>query len=159
MLSGKTKKYKVDIKTYIRHGLEHVFRKWWWAFLVPIGIILPGLYFTGALIWLILAAVLITGLYILFWYIQFYGLQQLPQGKMVFDKYSYEFDNNGLMVKLNAKEGMPIKYDQIQLVKKKSDALLIFLSPIQFFYLPYSIFNSDADIKITESILKRKNLL
>ncbi|MFY8035385.1 MAG: YcxB family protein [Flexibacteraceae bacterium] len=159
MLSGKTKKYKVDIKTYIRHGLEHVFRKWWWAFLVPIGIILPGLYFTGALVWLILAAVLITGLYILFWYIQFYGLQQLPQGKMVFEKYSYEFDNNNLLVKLNQKEGMPIKYDQIQLVKKKSDALLIFISPIQFFYLPYSIFNSDADIKITESILKRKNLL
>ena len=78
---------------------------------------------------------------------------------MIFDKYSYEFDNNGLMVKLNAKEGMPIKYEQIQLVKKNSDALLLFISPIQFFYLPYSIFNSDADIKITESILKRKNLL
>jgi len=159
MLSGKTKKYQVSVSTYTKHGLTHVFAKWWWAFLVPLVVILPGIYWTGALLWLIIAAVLLTGIYILFWYIQFYGLSQLPQGKMIFEKYTYEFENAALLVKKNPKEGMQIKYDQIKQVKKTKDAFLLFLSPVQFFYLPYSIFNSEADIKITESILKRKNLL
>jgi YcxB-like protein len=159
MLNAKTKKYQLEPKTFVKVGLTNVIRTYWYAFLVPVLIILPGIYFTGALGWLIFSAILITILYLLFWAIQFYGATQVPQGKPMFEKLFYELDNKNIFMKKNDREGMQIPWEQVQKVEKTKEAYIFYLGKFQFLYLPYSIFNSELELKFSENIMRRKKLL
>jgi hypothetical protein len=98
-------------------------------------------------------------LYLLFWAIQFTGVTQLEQNKVLFQKLLYEIDGRQILIKLNAKEGMQMKWEMIKKAYKEKDHFLLVISKAQFIHLPYSIFNSDNDVKFTESLLRRKNLL
>ena len=159
MLSVKTKRYQLPTQTFIKIGFSTVMRRYWWAFGVPIALIIPGFFYTPALVWLIVSAVVLTALYLLFWYIQFYGITQLPQGKTLFEKYRYEFKNEHIIIQKNEKEGMVLTWQQIQQAELRSDALLLWVSRFQFFYLPFTSFSSDNDRRWVETVLRRKKLL
>lgn len=160
MLSVKTKRYQLPTQTFIRIGFTTVIQRYWWAFLLPTAVILGSFFVGGSgMVWMIVGAVVVTLLYLLFWYIQFYGITQLPQGKTLFEKYSYEFKNEHVIIKKNEKEGMVLPWAQIQSAEMRDDCLLLWVGRFQFFYIPYSIFTSDNERKWLETLLRRKKLV
>jgi len=160
MLSSKTKKYKVPMNTYVKIGLMNVVKDWWWVFLLPVVIIVIGLIIGGGwAIGLSITAVVITLLYFLFWGVQFYGLSQVPQGKVLFDKFSYEFEPKQIKILKNQKEGMMMPWENIKKVTKTKDAFILKLSLVQYIHLPFDIFQTENDLKFTEKLFERKGLI
>lgn len=153
----KTKNYRLDKKQYVRIALKSVLRKQWW-----VALIVPAIacgWFLAPSWWWIFGAVLAGGLYLLFWWIQFYSITQLEQGKMLFERYSYEITSQQLLMKINPREGMPIKWNQIKHAKQHKDAYCLFMNKAQIIHLPFKIFNTDNDRKFLGNILKTKALL
>ena len=181
----KTKKYALDQKTYISLAMRSwVKNNWYWGF-VPLGLIFVNaiLNVTGVYPnwWIYLVIVLLTILYVLFWAVQFTGITQMEQTKSLFQKYVYEIDSRQIMLKLNAREGGILKWDQIRSVTKDKTAYVMVVSNdqamngmkvnwlakivakgmknAQFLYLPYSIFTTENELKFMDTLLKRKGFL
>ncbi|MGA0557272.1 YcxB family protein [Larkinella sp. VNQ87] len=181
----KTKKYALDQKTYISLAMRKwVKHNWYWGF-VPLGLIFANavLNITGIYPnwWIYLVIVLLTILYVLFWAVQFTGITQMEQTKALFQKYVYEIDSRQILLKLNAREGGILKWDQIRSVTKDKDAYVLVVSndqamngmkvnwlakivakgmkDAQFIYLPYSIFTTENELKFMDALLKRKGYL
>ncbi len=154
----KTKNYKLEKKIYINIALKNVLKKQGWmaglgAFVICLGYIwIPS-------IWWFIAAVLGLGLYLLFWWVQFYGVTQLEQGKMLFEKFHYEITSQQIIMKLNPREGMPLKWDQIQAAEIGKDFFVLYINKAQILYWPFKIFNTDNERKFVGSILKTKGLV
>ena len=156
-MNVKTKKYKMDSNAYVKHALTNVIKEWWWAFLVPAALV--ALTFILGAHWPWIVALVATILYLLFWAVQFVGVTQHPNFKMMFEKVNYEINSQQILMKLNAKEGMPLKWDMIQKAYAKKDTFIFIVNKAQLIILPYSIFNNQNDIKFVESILRRKEYI
>ncbi|MFT7232664.1 MAG: hypothetical protein ACI8TA_001880, partial [Cyclobacteriaceae bacterium] len=98
-------------------------------------------------------------LYLLFWLIQFAGVTQLEQGKFMFQKMSYEISSQQILLKINAKQGMPMKWDQIKRAEHSKDAFTLYVSKAQMLHFPHKIFNSENEIRFVETVLRRKSLI
>lgn len=153
----KTKKYKLESGTYIKMGLVNVLKEQWWVILIAVAIACG--YFWIASWWWISMAILAYLLYLLFWVIQFAGVTQMEQNKVMFEKMAYEIDSRQILMKLNTKQGMPINWNMIKKVETTKDAFVLTMSKAQFIHLPYKIFNSENDKKFVETILRRKGYL
>jgi len=153
----KTKNYRLDKQDYIKMALKSILLKMWWAIPIAVGICLLYLWIPS--IWWIIGGVLAYGLFVLFWLIQFYGVTQLEQGKMLFERFSYEINSQQILMKLNAREGMPLKWDQIQRVELGKDYYLLFVNKAQLIHLPFKIFNTENERKFLTSILRTKGLI
>lgn len=110
-------------------------------------------------IWIYIVIVVGVILYLLFWVIQFTGITQLEQYKPMFEKYIYEIDSRQILMKMNQKEGGVMKWDMIKECYKEKDAYVMVLSRGQFIYLPFTVFNSEHDLKMMERVLKQKELI
>jgi len=160
MLSSKTKKYQVPVNTYVKIGLENVIKDWWWVFIIPVVIIVVGLLIGGGWAWgLGITAVVLTILYVVFWGAQFYGLSHVPQGKVLFDKLSYEFEQKQIKILKSQKEGMMMPWENIKKVFKTKDAFILKLSLVQYIHIPFHIFQTENDLKFAEKLFERKGLL
>ncbi|TRX50423.1 hypothetical protein FNH22_25620 [Fulvivirga sp. M361] len=153
----KTKKYKLESGTYIKLALKSVLKQQWWVSLIVLA--LCAGYFWIPNIWWFIGTGIALVLYILFWLIQFVGVTQLEQTKMLFEKLSYEINSQQVLIKLNSKQGMPIKWDQIKRGSIGKNYILLTVNKAQLIHLPFKIFNSDNERKFVESILKRKGLV
>lgn len=153
----KTKKFKLSTGPYIKMGMKSVVRQQWWVILIVVAIMGMSLIIPSH--WWITGALIAYVLYLLFWLIQFAGVTQMEQGKFLFEKLSYEITSQQIMVKLNSKQGMPIKWNQIKRADIGKDHFVLFMSKVQFFYWPYKIFNNENERKFLESVLKRKGLI
>jgi len=153
----RTKKYKLATGKYIGLALVGVLKQQWWIFLIYFAIC-SGFFIIPNAWWIIGASIALV-LYLLFWLVQFAGVTQLEQSKFLFQKLTYELSSQQILVKLNAKQGMPMKWDQIKRVSAKKEAFLLFVSKAQLIYLPHRIFNSDNEIKFFETILRRKGYI
>jgi hypothetical protein len=153
----KTKNYRLEKKTYIKLALRSVLRQMWWVSLIVVAICLFYLWIPS--IWWFIGAILSGGLFVLFWWIQFYGVTQLDQGKMLFERFSYEITSQQIVMKINAREGMPLKWDQIQRAQVGKDYYLLFVNKAQLIHLPFKIFNSENERKFVGSILKTKGFI
>ena len=156
----KTKNYKLEKKTYINLALKSVLMQQGWmaalgALVLCLCYFIPG----ASTIWWFIGAVIGLGLYILFWWIQFYGVTQLDQGKMLFEKFSYEINSQQILMKVNAREGMPLKWDQIKKAAIGKDYFVLFVNKAQLIHLPFRIFNTENERKFLTSILKAKGLV
>jgi hypothetical protein len=138
-------------------ALRNILRQQWWVSLIVVAICLGYLWEPS--IWWFIAAIVGAGLYLLFWWIQFYGVTQLDQSKMLFERFSYEISSKDLIMKLNPREGMPLKWDQIKSAQVGKDHFLLFINKAQLIYLPFKIFNTDNERKFVGSILKTKGLI
>jgi hypothetical protein len=154
----KTKKYQLEKNQYIKMALLQVLRKTWWYSVGPLAFIILG-FFVKYGGWYIGFGITAAVLFCLFWVVQFVGVTQMEQNKVMFEKLTYEIDSRFIMIKLNAKQGMQMNWEMIQSAEKKSDAFVLIVNKAQFVYLPFSIFTSENDVKFLEAILKRKNLL
>ena len=154
----KTKNYKLDKSTYIKIAFKNIIKKQGWiAGIAAIAICLC--YFLVASIWWFIGAAIGVGLYLMFWWIQFYGVTQLEQGKMLFEKFSYEISSQQILMKINPREGMPMKWDMIQGGMLDKEGFVLFVNKAQIIYLPYKIFNTENDRKFVTSVLKTKGIL
>lgn len=159
----KTRKYQLENGTYIKLAMKYLLRtQWYWA-AVPLAIILINvilnIFNIYDNVWIYFLAPLAVILYLLFWAIQFMGVTQVEQNKVLFQKLLYEIDGRQILIKLNSREGMQMKWDVIKKAYKERDHFLLIISRAQFIHLPFSIFNSENDLKFTESLLRRKNLI
>ncbi len=68
----KTKKYGLDPKIYKSIALKSVLLDLWWVFLVPVT--LANVFWIDNSIWYPISAVILSVLYIGFWWIQFTGV-------------------------------------------------------------------------------------
>ena len=150
----KTKKYKLDPKLYRKMAMKNVLIDMWWVFLIPVAIALVSVFVWS--IWWLVGALVLTILYVAFWYIQFTGISNLEQYKMLFEKLSYEITSKSIMIKLNPKQGMPVNWENIKKVESKEGEFIFTLSRAQFIYLPHKVFNNNNEIQFLNSILKRK---
>lgn len=155
----KTKKTQLEKNTYIKIGLISALLQYWYAIPVPFLIGAIAFAYPKYWVWFVVIAVVVAILYVLFWVIQFVGVTQLPQNKLMFDKMWYEIDSRFILLKINAREGMQLNWDQIKKAQKGKDYFVLFVSIAQIVHLPFKSFNSENDIKFTEALLKRKGLL
>ena len=159
LMGVKTKKYQLETSKYIKLAFLEVLRQQWWVFLIAVGIMALGFVFPKAAVWIIVGAVVALVLYLLFWLVQFVGVTQLDQFKVMFERFSYEINARTILMRVNAKEGMQFSWDNIKRAEKRKEAFMLHISRAQFIYLPFSIFNSENDLRFTEALLRRKNLL
>jgi len=153
----KTKNYRLEKNLYIKLALKAILRQQWWVSLIVLTICLGFVWVQT--FWWFVAAVVGAGLYLLFWWIQFYGVTQLEQGKMLFEKFSYEINSQQIIMKINPREGMPMKWDQIQRAEIGKDYFLLTVNKAQIIHLPFRIFNTENERKFVASILKTKGLV
>jgi hypothetical protein len=155
----KTKKYKLENNTYLKLAMKNVMLEFWWAWLIPVAIMLIPVFVSGAFWWCFSITLILVILYPLFWLIQFVAVTQMEQAKPLFERLAYEIDSRQILIKLNAKEGMQITWDNIKQVKAGKDYFMLILSRAQFIHLPFDIFKSENEVKFMEAILRRKKLL
>lgn len=153
----KTKKYQLPTKVYTKIAFSSILKEQWWVSLIFIAICCG--YFWIPSWWWIIGATIALALYMLFWYIQFVGVTQLEQSKFMFQKLSYEITSQQILMKLNAKQGMPIKWETVKRATVGKDDITLFLNKAQIVYFPHKIFNSTNEVKFIETILKRKGLV
>lgn len=156
---AKTKKYQLPKNTYIKLALMNLLKKQWWYIIGPIAFACLAFAMPNYKWWFIITAFIIAILYVAFWGLQFFGVTQLPQNQIMFDKLSYEIDSRQFMIKLDAQRGSPIKWEMITEAQINKDHFLLIVNKAQLFYLPFKIFNSEHDIKMLETILKRKDYI
>jgi hypothetical protein len=153
----KTKKYKMPKGTYIKFAFMNLIKDQWWVLLIYLAICAG--YFAIASHWWITGASIALTLYILFWLIQFAGISQLEQGKFMFEKLSYEINSQQILLKISAKQGMPMKWDMVKRAKMGKDYFVLTVNKAQLIHFPFRIFNTQNEIKFVETILKRKGYL
>ncbi|MEQ9591721.1 MAG: YcxB family protein [Cyclobacteriaceae bacterium] len=153
----RTKNYRFEKKDYVRLAMGNILKQQWWVSLIVVAICLLYLWIPS--IWWFIGAGIAVLLYLLFWWIQFYGVTQLEQGKMLFERLSYEINSQQVVIKLNAREGMPMKWDQIKRAKVGKDYFLLMVNKAQLIHLPFRIFNSENERKFLTSILRNKGYI
>lgn len=154
----KTKNYKLEKNTYVKIAFRNIIKQQGWiAGLAALA--LCACYFLVPSIWWFIGAAIGVGLFLLFWWIQFFGVTQLEQGKMLFEKFSYEISSQQILMKINPREGMPLKWDQFKKAIINKDAFVLFVNKAQIVHLPFRIFNTENERKFVASILKTKGLV
>ena len=151
----RTKKFQIKKGMYIKKGFLNLLKEQWWISLIFIFISSMHYIWIPSVWWIIGATIALT-LYLLFWLIQFVGLTQVEQGKYIFERLSYEISSNQILMKINSKQGMPIKWETIKKVKIQKDCFLFKLNKVQLIIFPFKVFNSDNEIRFVKSILSRK---
>lgn len=153
----KTKRYALDKGVYTKTCFAHVLKSMWWVFLLPVAMIAAAA--VTQIWWIGITALVITALYLLFWYIQFAGVSQMEQSKFIFDPMIYEITSQQILMKVDSKRGMPIQWDQIKTGKRTKDGISLFVSRAHLVHFPNRVFKTENEIKFVESIMKRKGLI
>ncbi|MDG1516460.1 MAG: YcxB family protein [Flavobacteriales bacterium] len=154
-----TKKYELKKNKYISIATKALVKKEW-LYGVPCAVLLILSFIFHSWFWtLFLVGLLVPALYIGFWMIQFAGFTQHEMGKMFFYKMNYEIDGKQFLLKIDAKHGMPVEWKSFKSAYKIKDGYVLTMSKAQFIFLPFSVFKKEGDRRLTETILKRKNLL
>ncbi|MCC9165444.1 hypothetical protein [Pontibacter harenae] len=177
-LAIRTKKYQLDKQMYTTMALKQVWSRDWWYALIPLVLLLLPAVFSFSW-WWVVAAVVVTLLFVLVRSAQVMGVTQVEQGNPLFERLYYEIDQRQILMKRNEREGMNLTWDMIQKAGHSEDAFMLWLQqpsaeqlpsgwkgwvaknfqvPV-FVHLPHRIFNSPNDIKLLDSILRRKSLL
>lgn len=153
----KTKKYQMPKGKYIGLAFKNLIRDQWWVALIYLAICAGYVWIPNH--WWITGATIALTLYVLFWLIQFAGISQLEQGKFMFEKLGYEINSQQILIKLNTKQGMPMKWDQVKRASAGKNEFVLTINKAQLIHLPHRIFNTQNEIKFVETILKRKGFI
>ena len=136
--------------------LVNVLIKQWWVSLIVLALCSGYLIIPN--VWWFWGTAIAVVLYLLFWVIQFTGVTQLEQSKILFEKLSYEITSQQILIKLDTKRGMPMKWENIKRAIVGKDAFVFIVNKAQLIHLPFKIFKSHNEVKFIETILKRKGL-
>ncbi|MEM7163663.1 MAG: hypothetical protein AAF487_14640 [Bacteroidota bacterium] len=153
----KTKKYQMKTGTYVKIAFANLIKVQWWVVLIYAAICAGYLWIPNW--WWVIGASIALTLYIIFWLIQFAGISQLEQGKFMFEKLGYEITSQQVLIKLDSKRGMPLKWDNIKRASMGKDSFVLAVNKAQIIHLPFKIFNSQNEVKFLETVLKRKGYI
>ena len=153
----KTNKYKLETGTYIKEAMTNILSQQWWVSIIVVA--LCSGYFLVPNNWWFYGTAIAVVLYLLFWIIQFTGVTQLEQSKILFERLSYEISSQQVLIKLSSKQGMPINWEQIRSAKIGKDKIILIVNNAQLIYLPFKIFRTENERKFVETILQRKGYL
>ncbi len=154
-----TKKFELKKKKYIKLGLNILIKtEAKWA-LIPLAVIIAGIFIPRGFGWMLTLALVGVFGYIGFRLLQMVGFTQHEMSKTFFYKVNYELDGKHLLLKVDAKNGMPIEWKNFQKVFKLKDGYLLSIARGQFIFLPFDIFKNENDKKLTEVIFNRKSLI
>lgn len=174
----RTKKYQLDKDMFTKVALGKVWRKEWWYAMIPFVLLMLPAVFDFSW-WWVAAAVIVTILFIALRSAQIVGVTRVEQGNVLFEKLTYDIDSRQILMKRNEREGMTMTWDMIERAERTDDAYLLWLqaptaaqlpggwkgwvartfqAPV-FIHLPYRIFVGTNDVKLMESLLRRKSLL
>ena len=95
-------------------------------------------------------------LYILFWIIQVNSVQYVPQNAILFEKMCYIFSPENIILSLDVNRCSQIEWKQIIKVKYRKDYVVMFVSKVQFLYVPFSAFRSNIEKTLFLNLLKTK---
>jgi hypothetical protein len=180
-LAIRTKKTQLTTDAYTRMVMGEVWKKDWVYALIPFALGLLPAIFVHSWWWIVLAVVL-TILFVLFRSAQVTGVTQMEQSKPLFERMAFEMDNKQILLRVGPeKEGkaMQLTWDLIGRATRDAEAYTLYLKPGTpptgmaawrlwlartfdvpvFLHLPLRIFNSPNDVKLFDSMLRRKNLL
>lgn len=143
--------------TYVKIAFGNLIKDQWWVLLIYLAICAGFFWIPNH--WWITGASIALLLYILFWLIQFAGISQLEEGKFMFEKLSYEINSQQILMKLNPKQGMPMKWEMIKTASVGKNSFILKVNKAQLIHLPFRIFNTQNEIKFVETILKRKGFI
>lgn len=177
-LAIRTKKNQVDKNAYAKMAMAQVWKREWWRALIPLVVLsLPAVIEFSW--WWVAAATLVTVLYVLVRSAQVMGVTQMEQSNVLFERVMYEIDQRQILMKRNDREGMALQWDMIEKVVQHKEAYQFYLKgpsadqlpkgwkgwlaktfnvPV-FLHLPFRIFNSANDLKLMDSLLRRKNFI
>jgi hypothetical protein len=154
-----TKKFELTKKKYIQLGLNILIKtEGIWA-LAPLAVIIIGYFIPHGFVWMLSLAILGALGYVGFRLLQMVGFTQHEMSKTFFYRVNYELDGKHLLLKIDAKNGMPIEWKNFQKIYKLKDGYLLSIARGQFIFLPYNIFKNENDKKLTEVIFSRKSLI
>lgn len=141
----------------MRAGMRNVLQQQWWVFLIVLAI--SSMTFVIPSNWWWIGSLIAFVLYLLFWVIQFAGVTQLEQSKMLFDRLSYEIDSRQILIKIDSKRGMPMKWDMIKKAWMDKNQFVLVVNKAQMMMFPFNVFKTQNEVKFVETILKRKGLI
>jgi len=153
-MNVKTKKYKLETATYTKLGLFNILREQWWISLIILA--LCSGYFLVPSYWWFIGTGIAFVLYLLFWIIQFIGITQMEDSKFLFERINYEINSQQILIKVSAKQGMPLRWNNVKRARVGKDYILLIMSKVQLIHLPFRIFKTENERKFVETILKRK---
>ena len=141
----------------MKAGLRNVMMDQWWVFLIVIAI--SSMTFVISSNWWWIGALIALTIYVLFWVIQFAGVTQLEQSKQLFEKLSYEIDSRQILIKLNSKQGMPMRWEQVKRAWVDKKQFILVINKAQMMLFPFTVFKTQNEVKFVETILKRKGFI
>ncbi len=141
----------------MRAGMRNVLQQQWWVFLIVLAI--SSMTFVIPSNWWWIGSLIAFVLYLLFWVIQFAGVTQLEQSKMLFDRLSYEIDSRQILIKIDSKRGMPMKWDMIKKAWMDKNQFVLVVNKAQMMMFPFNVFKTQNEVKFVETILRRKGLI
>jgi YcxB-like protein len=152
----KTKKTQLDKKEYIKLAFENLVKSFWWALVIPFVWCL--FYFAAPSMWwfitgAIMLVILVGGTYLLLW-----TITKNAQFEMLFQKYAFHIDSRSLTLMVNAKQGSPLQWSQIQRVELKNNDFVLYMNRATMFVIPEKAFANPNDYKFTKSIMEKKGL-
>ena len=154
----KTRKYALSKKRYLRLVYVGFLQKHGIWILLAYALLNAGVFLWPSWWWAVASTVALL-LYLLFWLLQFKGVTYLEQFKMFFERLSYEIDSRQIMIKLSAREGMPVPWTKIKRARMGNDGFVFYLNVAQIIHIPFKVFHSDHEIKVVETLLRRKQYI
>ena len=154
----KTRKFKLPVKIYVKFGFLNMFKSLWWVWAIPLVLVGIGAIFPSAFWWLFSISLTLSLLYVVFLALQFYAISQHQQSKVIFRNLSYEIDAEKILVRLNAKQGMPIFWRDLEKGRIGKNYILLFVNRGHLIYLPFSLFKNQNQIRFIETQIKKYKL-
>ncbi len=151
----RTKPYRLTKQKYMWIACKNILFKQWWI-LSLFTLLTASLYFYFQQYrWLIFAGIIFL-MYIIFWLSQVYIATLTEENAFFFEKLTYEISPQGITVFVTKRYGMPIEWKQFSYARNNSQGLFLFISIIQFIYLPKHIMHSADIARVNRWIIDKK---
>ena len=151
----RTKKYVMSKRRYLRLGRRRFLRKQGMLILLAYAVLNLGVLWMNSWWWLIASTMALVA-YVGFRFLQFNAVLYMEQSKLLFERFSYEIDTKQILLRRNAREGIPLPWEKVKAVSITQEAFILYLSAVQLIDLPRKIFQTAHDQKVFETILSRK---
>ena len=150
----KTKSYVLPKNIFKKECYKDIFGSQWWINVILFSVVGYGVFIKLKSVWI--TALVFEIIYILFWIIQVTGIQYMPQNALLFGKISYIFSPENIILSIDSNRGSQIEWNQIIKVKYRKDYVVLFVSKIQFLYIPFSAFRSNIEKTLFLNLLRTK---
>lgn len=154
-----TKRSELEKKKYISIGTKILLKTEWKWGLIPLALIIIGYFIPRSFGWILTLSLVGAAGYVGFRVLQMFGFTQHEMSKGFFYRVNYEIDGKYILMKMDAKNGMPIEWKNFKKVYRMKDGYALSIARGQFIFLPYSIFKTENDKKLIETIFSRKSLI